>query len=38
MDFFIEKSAMLIMKSGKIETAEGIELQNQESIRMFGEK
>ena len=29
---------MFIMKSGKRQTTEGIELPNQESIRMLGEK
>ena len=30
MEFGIEKCAVLIMKSGKRQTTEGIELQNQE--------
>ena len=38
MEFGIEKSAMLIMESGKRETMEGVELPNQKSIRMLGEK
>ena len=33
MKFGIEKCAMLIIKSGKIEVVKGIELPNQESIR-----
>ena len=38
MNFGIEKCAMLMMKSGKRQTVEGIELLNQESIRILGEK
>ena len=38
IEFDIEKCAMIQMKSGKRETAEGIELQNQEIIRTLGEK
>ena len=38
IEFSIEKGAVLIMKSGKRQTIEGIELQNQEKIRMHGEK
>ena len=38
MEFGIEKCAMLIMKNGKRERTDGIELLNQESIRMVGEK
>ena len=38
MEFRIEKCAMLIMKSGKRETAEGIELLNQECRRSLGAK
>ena len=38
MEFGIKKCAMLIKKSGKRETMEGIQLPNQESIRMLGEK
>ena len=38
MEFGMEKCAMLIMKSGKRETMEGIEVPIQERIRMFGEK
>ena len=38
MEFGINKCAMLIMKSRKRETTKRIELPNQESIRMFGEK
>ena len=37
-EFDIEKCAMMIMESGKRETIEGIELLNQESIRIVGEK
>ena len=38
MEFGIEKGAILIMKSRKSETTEGIELQNQERIKRFGKK
>ena len=38
MKFGIEKCAMLIMKTGKRKTVEGMELPFQKSIRMFGEK
>ena len=38
MEFGIEKCAMLIMRSGKRLLTEGIELLNQEKIRMLGEK
>ena len=38
MKYGIEKCTMLIMKSGKRETTEGIQLSNQESIRTLGEK
>ena len=38
MEFGIEKCALLIMKSCKGETTEGIELLNHESIRMLVEK
>ena len=39
MEFHIEKCAMLIIKKmGKRESAEGLELANQECIRKFGEK
>ena len=38
MEFGIEKCAMLIMKKGKKQTTEGIELLNQENIRTHGEK
>ena len=38
MEFGIEKCAMIGMKSGKRGTVEGIELLNQESIRLLGEK
>ena len=38
MEFGIEKCAIKIIKSGKRETMEGIELPNQERIRTLGEK
>ena len=38
MDFEKEKCAMLILKSGKRQTVERIELSNQESIRTLEEK
>ena len=38
MEFGIEKRAMLVMKSGKRHTTEGVELPNQVVIRSFGEK
>ena len=38
MEFVIEKCPMLKMKSEKRESAKSIELPNQESIRMLGEK
>ena len=38
MKFGIEKCAMLIMKSEERETIEGIELQNQKSVRRIGER
>ena len=38
MKFSIEKLSMLILKSGKREITEGIELPNKERIRTFGEK
>ena len=38
IEFVIEKSAMLIMKSGKRHIIDGMELPNQEKIRMLGEK
>ena len=38
MEFGIKKCAMLIMKSGKCKTMEKIELPNQKSIKMPGEK
>ena len=38
MYFGIEKFAMLIIKNGKKETIEEIELPNKESIRTLGEK
>ena len=38
MKFDIEKYAMLIMKSGKIQIIEETKIQNQERIRTLGEK
>ena len=38
MEFVREKRIMLLMKSGKRQIMERIELQNQERIRTFGEK
>ena len=38
MELCIEKCFMLITKRGKCQLTEGIELQNQERIRTFGEK
>ena len=38
MEFSIEKCAMLITKSNKRHKTDGIELPNQEKIRMLGEK
>ena len=38
MEFGTEEYAMLIKKSGKTQTVEGIELTNQERIRTLGEK
>ena len=38
MEFGIEKSAILIMKSGKREITERVEVANQERIRMLEEK
>ena len=38
MEFGIEKCAMLIMRSGKWQMMEGIELLNQEKIRTLGDK
>ena len=38
MEFGIEKYAMPILKNGKIVTTDGIDLQNQESIRMRRER
>ena len=38
MKFGMEKYALLIMKGGKREIIEGIELPNQERIRMLGKK
>ena len=38
MEFGIEKCAMLIIKSRKSQITEGIELPNQERIRMLGGK
>ena len=38
MEFGIEKCAMLIIKSGKRQMMEGIEVSNQERIKTLGEK
>ena len=38
MEFSIEKWTMVIMKRRKRESAEGLEIPNQECIRKFGEK
>ena len=38
MEFSREKYAMLLIKSGKRHTPEGIELWNKEKVRMPGEK
>ena len=38
MEFGIEKSAMLVMKSGKRDMADGMELPNQDKIRTLREK
>ena len=38
MEFGIEKCVMLIMKSGKRQITEGIEMPNQERIRALGQK
>ena len=38
MEYGIEKYAMFIRKKKRIETMEGIELQNQKSIRTVSEK
>ena len=38
MEFGIEKSTIIIMKKGKRKATEGIDLFNQESIRIHGEK
>ena len=38
MEIGIEKCAKLMIKSGKAETIERIELQNWENIRLLGEK
>ena len=38
MEFGTGKCVRLIMKSGKRETTEWMEMLNQESIRLFGEK
>ena len=37
IEFGIEKCAMLVMKSGKRHTTDGIELPNKDKIRMLGE-
>ena len=38
MEFYIEKCAMLLMKSGKRQITEGIEVPNQERTKLLGEK
>ena len=38
MEFGIEKCAMLVMKSGKRQITDGVELPNQDKIRTLGEK
>ena len=38
MESGIEKCAMLVMKSGKQQLNDGIELPSQDKIRMLGEK
>ena len=38
IEFGIEKCTMLIMKSGKWQLTDGMELLNQDKIRMLGEK
>ena len=38
MEFGIEKCAMLVMKSGKRRLTDGMELANQDKIKMLGEK
>ena len=38
MEFDWERSNMFIMRSGKGQITEGIELPNQKRIRTFGEK
>ena len=38
MEFGMKKCAMLVIKSRKRHMTEGIELPNQEKIRMLGEK
>ena len=38
MEFGIEKSVMLVMKSGKRHLRDGMELPNQDKIRTLGEK
>ena len=38
MKFGKEKCAMLVMKSGKRHTTDGIELPNQDKIRTYGKK
>ena len=38
MEFGIEKCAMFVMKSGKRQLTDGMELPNQDKIRMHGEK
>ena len=38
MEFGIEKSAMLVIKSGKRHLTDGMELPNQDKFRTLGEK
>ena len=38
MEFCIKKGVMLVMKSGKRNMTNGMELPNQEKIKMLGEK
>ena len=38
MDFVIEKYTRLVMKNGKRESEEGIELPNQECIKTLAQK
>ena len=38
MEFGIEKCVMLVMKSGKRHLTDGMELPNQDKIRILGKK